>query len=110
MNLLKETVEILSRHGKSPSDVEWIGNASFHFSWDVFLTAANADYNNGYGGHEVAADLLVVGKDFWLERHEYDGSEWWEYKEHPPKPSKTSLPETLFTDTDNLKPKDVADE
>ena len=27
--------------------------------------------------------LKNLGRDFWLERHEYDGSEWWEYKSIP---------------------------
>lgn len=26
---------------------------------------------------------VVVGKDFWLERGEYDGSEWWSFKTTP---------------------------
>ena len=34
-------------------------------------------------GYQVADDLVVVGDSWWLERHEYDGSEWWEYKEKP---------------------------
>jgi hypothetical protein len=29
--------------------------------------------------------IIVVGKDWWLERHEYDGSEWWEFKTMPDK-------------------------
>lgn len=33
--------------------------------------------------------LIVVGKDFWLERHEYDGSEWWEFKSIPMEPEET---------------------
>lgn len=36
-----------------------------------------------YGSGFVATDLVVVGKNWWLERGEYDGSEWWEYKESP---------------------------
>lgn len=27
-----------------------------------------------------------MGDDWWLERHEYDGSEWFELKELPDKP------------------------
>lgn len=27
-----------------------------------------------------------MGDDWWLERHEYDGSEWFELKECPDKP------------------------
>jgi len=27
-----------------------------------------------------------VGDDWWLERHEYDGSEWWVFQKLPIKP------------------------
>lgn len=39
----------------------------------------------------MAEDLVIVGKDFWLSREEYDGSEWWEeHSKHsiPKKPKK----------------------
>lgn len=31
----------------------------------------------------VATDLVLVGDDWWIERAEYDGSEWWEFKSIP---------------------------
>ena len=40
-------------------------------------------YNDGYGLEEINTKLILVGKDFWLERGTYDGSEWWEYKSMP---------------------------
>ena len=48
-----------------------------------FLEHANFEYNDGFGSEEINTELILVGKDFWLERHEYDGSEWWEYKSMP---------------------------
>ena len=48
-----------------------------------FLEHANVEYNDRYGLEEINTKLILVGKDFWLERHEYDGSEWWEYKSMP---------------------------
>ena len=40
------------------------------------------NYDSGYGGQELFG--IIVFKDCtWLERHEYDGSEWWERKELP---------------------------
>ena len=48
-----------------------------------FLEHANVEYNDGYGLEEINTDLILVGKDFWLERGTYDGSEWWEYKSMP---------------------------
>lgn len=30
--------------------------------------------------------LKIVGDNWWLERHEYDGAEWFEFKTLPQKP------------------------
>lgn len=39
-------------------------------------------YDNGYGSQELFG--YIVFKDgSWLERHVYDGSEWWDYKKKP---------------------------
>ena len=66
-NLLIETQEILENNEKSFDDVKWIGTL-----------------NDGI--EHVCLGLLVVGDNWWLERHEYDGSEWWEFKTIPNKP------------------------
>ena len=31
----------------------------------------------------MAIDLKIIGKDWWMERREYDGAEWWEFKKAP---------------------------
>ena len=83
VNLLEETVEVLEEYGKTLEDIEWIGGEDFSISKQRFIILANSLYDNGFGGQEVAKDLVLVGNGFWLERKEYDGSEWWEYKELP---------------------------
>lgn len=45
--------------------------------------AKTSDYYAGFGFAEVATDLVLVGDDWWLERHDYGGVERWEYKEKP---------------------------
>ena len=88
MNLLKETIKKLEDNGKFQADVLWCGSDTFGwFMWGEFIAIADVEYDPGFGGAEVAVDLLVVGKDFWLERHEYDGSEWWEFKTLPVRPA-----------------------
>lgn len=87
MNLLKETNHVLKENGKSLKDVKWIGCKYFTISLKNFVACADKEYDNGLGSQKVATDLVVVGDNWWLERHEYDGSEWWEYKELPQKPS-----------------------
>ena len=88
MNLLNETIEKLKEHNLSPKDVLWVGSRSVKTSWDNFVQVANVQYDNGFGVPEVAADLLIVGKDWWLEREEYDGAEWWSFKTLPREPEK----------------------
>lgn len=97
-NLYTETVECLNNYGRQESEVLWVGNNDVWCSWDKFVEIAkNTEYDSGYGGTEVATDLLIVGNDFWLERHEYDGSEWWEYKTMPVKPEKEFVPTTFIS-------------
>jgi len=86
MNLLQETLEILAENNKIPSDILWVGSLDYYFSWEEFVKIADVEYDNGYGSQKVASDLLIVGKDFYLEREEYDGSECWAYKTMLSKP------------------------
>lgn len=85
MNLLNETRDILVSNNKTFDDVIFIGDRATHTKMTVkeFLEHANVEYDDGYGLEEINTKLILVGKDFWLERHEYDGSEWWEYKSMP---------------------------
>lgn len=56
------------------------------------------EYYGGYGRTEVALDLMVVGNNWWLERAEYDGMEWWEFKQMPKKPKKELELKALTSD------------
>lgn len=96
-NLLEETLHTLNINGKQPEDVLFCQTGEGSFSWEYFLTHSSFNYDNGYGGNEIDLSLMVVGKDFWLERHEYDGSEWWEFKTIPQKeePIENLTPEIL---------------
>ncbi len=96
INLLQETIKTLNEHGKTPQDVLWVGgnaiaeiiydegeNVYCRTTWDGFVKEANKSYGNGCGGAEVHKDLIIVGADWWLKRHKYDGAEYWEYKTIP---------------------------
>ena len=87
MNFKQETLEKLEDHNKTWDDVEFVQGNDFVVknSKEEILELMDFEYDDGYGGAEIARDLVIVGKDWWLERHEYDGSEWWEYKELPEK-------------------------
>jgi len=91
-NLLEETLETLREIGKSVEDIDWIGtkDGKYVCTWEEFKEMADVEYDAGYGSVEVLPDSVVVFKDgSWLERAEYDGSEWWEYKKKPEKQEQT---------------------
>lgn len=83
-NLWEETLRELGTYGKTFKDVKYIQGSDFGITKENFeQVAKKSDYDSGFGCAEVAEDLVIVGDSWWLERHEYDGSEWWEYKEKP---------------------------
>ena len=95
-NLLQETIKKLKEYQKTERDILWVGSEDFGwFTWEDFKELADTEYNSGYGTQEVAIDLLIVGKDFWLERKDYDGAEWWELKTMPCKPENYRKPIAL---------------
>lgn len=85
-NLKEETLQALKDCGKTIEDVLWVSNGKVRFPIDAFLKVADRLYDDGYGGTEVIRDLVIVGNNWWLERAEYDGSEWWEFKTLPYQP------------------------
>jgi hypothetical protein len=57
--------------------------------WSNFLKEIDFIYDNGYGGQELFG-YVWFGDGSWLERAEYDGSEWWVLKNIP------EIPESLI--------------
>ena len=100
VNLKNSTLTVLRHYGKLPSDIKWVGCRSFKIPIEEFWELADRMYDAGYGRAEVAEDLIVVGDNWWLERHEYDGSEWWEYKKLPEEPKTIISIPTLFPTED----------
>lgn len=101
-NLLEETLATIRAAGKRPEDVSYVawdgaagsGGSTVGCRWSDFApVAARINYYSGYGAQFVTPTLTVVGVDgWWLERHEYDGREWWEYKTTPPLPAEYRAP------------------
>ena len=112
ITLKQETIEILYAHNKCPDDIVWIGisgeddvedykynNIPCEMPQELFWKIADRVYDDGFGSHIVPLNLKIVGDNWWLERHEYDGSEWWEFKTLPTRPSNIRNP---FVPTQNL--------
>ena len=87
VNLLEETRRDLELHGKTFDDVKWIELRGKELPVELFIMKADFAYDNGYGSAEIDETLMIVGDGWWLEREEYDGSEWWAFRTAPEKPS-----------------------
>lgn len=82
-NLLDETKAVIADCGYSIDGVRFVGSRDekLGIPWSQAEKVLDVDYDAGYGGQEIAADLVVVFTDGgFLRRAEYDGSEWWEYE------------------------------
>ena len=92
-NLLYAAEIVLKSHKKSLKDILWVGGFTldeYHFpkekvriTLEDFMTKANEAYSCGYSKEEINIGLILVGKDFWLERQTYDSIVWWKYQEIP---------------------------
>lgn len=108
MNVKKELLTIMAKFGKTIKDIKGINITLKRDSWDSdmwcylyyrsILKASILDanfnqlesklnlldfnYDNGYGSQQLFG-CVVFTDGSWLERHTYDGSEWWEYKKEP---------------------------
>lgn len=87
INFLTETEYALAEHGKSWDDIDYIvcGNSVFTKPSEI-KHMFNFEYEMGFH-YAVRTLIQIVGNDtnghWWLERMEYDGQEWWEFKQKP---------------------------
>lgn len=80
-NLWDETMRKLANHDLDfDKDVIQVQTADGYIAKELFKMMAMAiNYDSGYGSAEIREDLVIMGDGWWLERNEYDGSEWWVY-------------------------------
>lgn len=55
----------------------------------AFLKSIDYFYDNGYGRQELYGTLWF-SDGTWAERHEYDGSEYWEHRKRPDEPNRSN--------------------
>jgi hypothetical protein len=58
--------------------------------YSSFLDSLDFDYDDGYGAQYLTGTIWYADGT-WSTRHEYDGSEWWEYLQCP------AIPEQLLS-------------
>jgi hypothetical protein len=87
LNLLEETLSVIAKNGKDHRSVRWVGSkdGTFAISWEDFKVLARDIYYYPVPnyGISIAADLIIAGFGWWLERVCYSDGEQWEYRESP---------------------------
>lgn len=83
-NLLSETIEDLMNNGRMLSDIVAVIGDDRRISVEDFIRAADVEYDP-YAKHTVVAlDLMIIGKDFWMQRTVGRSfGEWWAFYEVP---------------------------
>lgn len=85
-NLWEETIDTLKDYSLTWDDVEYVilDEQNCCITKENFEEVARkTNYDSGYGAAEIRTDLMIVGWNWWLERREYDDSEWWELQTKP---------------------------
>ncbi len=80
-NLWDETIKVLEDNGLTWQNVNYVILSGYCCitKKNFEEIARNTNYDSGYGAQEISYSLKLVGYTWWMERREYDGSEWWEF-------------------------------
>lgn len=113
INFYDEIIKTLEKNNKAINDIVWIGTRKYKVEKDKFLEdVKNLKYDKGYGIATINMDLIIAGKDWYLERWEYDGSEGFSYVPFLTEPQeekeysrKFIIPDTFLRDYKWLKAK-----
>lgn len=91
INFLHETMSDIAQAGKNyQGSIRFIGSADgvWGCTWEEFTKLADFEYDPSYGAAEIPQDFIIVFDDgSYMERGEYDGSEWWNYHTTPAVPT-----------------------
>ena len=52
------------------------------YDYMAFMSDLDFNYNNGYGSQELYGTVWFTN-GIWMDRHEYDGSEYWSIHKYP---------------------------
>lgn len=88
-----ETILAMSKAGSSNDEVNEFRLEAFssnvkiygrgQIPWEVFSRLADFNYDSGYGCQEFDGWITFNNTDAYIQRDDYDGSEWWEVVRRP---------------------------
>lgn len=88
-----ETILAMSKAGSSNDEVNEFRLEAFssnvkiygrgQIPWEVFSRLADFNYDSGYGCQEFDGWITFNNTDAYMQRDDYDGSEWWEVVRRP---------------------------
>jgi len=96
-NLIEELNEAITASNHTPQDIEWLGLSYGTYEIEHIILEPtkglialdrveelykDIEYNDSYGTQHLEG-LVIFNDASWLQRGEYDGSEWWEYLSTP---------------------------
>ena len=93
-NLQRQTLDAIVQASKTVEDIAYcnIKMRSISYEQKELLKGKVFDidkldfmYDDGYGS-QLIYGFIVFNDKTWLERSEYDGSEWWDYRKCPSEP------------------------
>jgi hypothetical protein len=87
----KRFSEVSSAHAYLPVGFE-------QYELESFMKDLDFNYDDGYGSQELHGEVYFDDGS-WMERAEYDGSEWWEYKRTPEIPSFLTVEQDWISNT-----------
>lgn len=105
-NLLKETIDIMTKNGKDSSNIAFIGSpdGKYEIGWEAFKRMADKSYNNQTQKFKVCYDLVILFDDnSWLEREHDTTLEFWRYHTIPKRGnSKSRKLKTIWGDDQTI--------
>lgn len=91
-NFKQETLERIGEHKVAEYKLEYVRDWSLsenptymgsgEIKWDA-VTKSELTYDSGYGCQYWRGWITFKDTPDWLERQEYDGSEWWAWRSKP---------------------------
>ena len=86
-NLLKETLNFMKDMALEEDDVLWVGvcGEDVACTWEEFKKIADEFYDPSSTNHSVDYGLVIVARDWWLERDIQQ--ECWEFMYAPERPT-----------------------